>query len=288
MSGSPFVPRSRLDIARDEAVMIVVGVMAFMAFLFVLTWKVSEAVPAINRHFRKMSRADKWDWCSRVPSVVHSQVVLVILFWQLPTRNWSDLFQTEDDLTWLQRNLCISMGYFFYDLCVILISRLSLWWLYVFHHVAALWPLTMTVFTGCEHYTFFAAAFFGVELTILPLQITHWYETLKIDDSPILRGGYHATFWLWLPARLYWPVYIFTNCAFKVVPIADVTSCNIPVLQGGFNIMLFCWLVFFAAILPAYWKRIRGTKPARRPPPVKAVSGEKLSPVTSPTFKNAA
>merc|ERR1711916_66026 len=173
-----------------------------------------------------------------------------------------------------------------------------------YHHISALAPLFMVLFGGCETYTFFGSGYFFVEMTILPLQIVNWFETFKRPDHWMSSVAYHITFWLWVPFRTIFPVWITYQGIGVVMQVDDVNGfwqCKVPVGYGGMAIWTFCWLVFFAHVLPAYIKRVvHGHKPAqhaapankeRRPPPAGAVKAAKraqeankapMSPVMSP------
>jgi hypothetical protein len=292
---------NRRDMGEAERwIWVFMSINAF-ALLFLLTWFISSLQP-LSHTFRKFDFKNKCDWCSRVPSVVHANLVLWFL-WREHLYNvvFDEAFQTQDDLYVLERNMCISAGYFLYDFCVIVISKMDLWPLYIFHHLAALWPLLSVLFNGCQNYTYFGSGYFFVEMTIFPLQLVHWGETLKHPNSWWVSLGYHVTFWLWIPFRLVLPVYMTYNGVGVVMPQDDTVGfwqCKVPVGQGGVNIWLFCWLVFFAHIMPAYVKRLRGRKPTQRQapaqleklkkPPVKppgAKASPPMSPVGSPQLK---
>jgi hypothetical protein len=242
--------------------------------LFSLTWIISSRLHylGIRKAFRKYDFKGKCDWCSRVPSVVHANVVLYFL-WRENVFNvsWDEWFQTRNDLSVLERNMCISLGYFSYDLMVVLVSKMDLWQLYVFHHLAAGWPLVMVLFGGCQNYTFFGSGFFFVEMTIWTLQTVHWMETLKMAEHWLTKLAYHLTFWMWIPFRLVLPVYMTYNGVLVVMQEDDSVGfwqCKVPVGQGGFSIWFFCWLVFFAHIGPGYYRRIfQGKQPKREPAP---------------------
>lgn len=291
---------------------------AFVGFatLFTLTWAVSRVWAPVSHTFNKFDFKGRCDWASRVPSVVHANLVLWFLWHEnLFSVTWNEWFQTADDLSVLERNMCISAGYFLYDFIIIVWSKMDLWQIYVFHHVAALWPLLSVLFNGCQNYTFFGTGFFFVEMTIMPLQFVHWCETLKKPDHLLTKFGYHATFWLWIPFRLVLPVYMTYN-GIGVVMQQDSSvgfwQCKVPVGQGGASIWAFCWLIFFVHIGPGYVKRVfRGEAPAEHPAPATkerkptrpailkgaqkakleragAATGSPMSPVMSPTFKASA
>ena len=302
MSGLPFKALNRRDMPDEERYVWVVGTMIVCALLFASTWVLSNTVPIVKRQFAKFDFKNRCDWCSRTASVVHANVVLYYL-WQETLYNveWNEWFQTTSNLSVLERNMCISAGYFLYDLTVVLASRMDLWQIFVFHHVAALWPLLFVLFGGCENYAFFGSGYFFVEMTILPLQLVHWCETLKKPNSWIAALGYHLTFWLWLPFRLVIPVYMTYN-GIGVVMQGDDTvgfwQCKLPVGQGGVAIWAFCWLIFAAHIGPGYYKRVvKGEQPNEHPAPKKKPAAPKktagkketpaspMSPVMSPTFK---
>ena len=263
--------------------------MAVCSLLFCITWALSSRIPFVARQFRKFDFKNKVDWTSRIPSVIHANLVLYFLLQELLYNlNFDTYFQTTDDLSVLERNLCISAGYFMYDFVLVAWSRMDLWQLFIFHHCAALWPLIAVLFGGCQNYTFFGASFFLVEMTILPLQFVHWCETLKRPDHWLCKLGFHLTFWLWIPFRFILPPWLVYQCIFRVMAIDDsvgLWQCKISVGQGGVSIWAFCWLIFFMHILPGYWKRaVKGGKPNQHPAP----AAEEAKEAAAKSIKRAA
>ena len=101
---------------------------AFVGFatLFTLTWAVSRVWAPVSHTFNKFDFKGRCDWASRVPSVVHANLVLWFLWHEnLFSVTWNEWFQTADDLSVLERNMCISAGYFLYDFIIIVWSKME-------------------------------------------------------------------------------------------------------------------------------------------------------------------
>lgn len=271
----------------EERAIAVVGSALLLAGCCAATWIISANVPPFARLFRKYELPEKFDWSSRVPSFLHVLVVLYILFTELPTKTVNGQLQTKDDVWLLQFSLCWSTGYFLYDWALIFKSGMKMWQVFLFHHTVALYPLLMLLFGGCEEMTLPINCMFIVEVTIVPMQLFHWFEQLGWTKNALFKFAPHAVFFLWIPARNFAPQYILYRCAYDLFPFDENgATCVVPAALGAAGISLFCWALFFVGIVPAYRKVLQG-KPTGKPSPVADAKKQDgpLSPVASPTFK---
>ena len=202
------------------------------------------------------------------------------------------------DIKSLQWSLCYTVGYFTQDLIYTLLGRMKFWHLFVVHHLAGLLPVCWSLFVAeCRRYTFVSSLYFYVEVTTFTLDFVYWIETLKLNQAEsygaatcaslssstsfsssesssffnwqfwqrIHSASVHGTFWLWVVSRAMLPVYVCFFGGHFTRNIADpsptVWECNVPCLSGGYGILVFCYIIFCAGVLPAYVQRLRGVQP---------------------------
>jgi hypothetical protein len=239
---------------------------AFMnIFVFLTSTLVSSMkTPGLMRHFRKASWANKIDFTTRTTSFLHSFVVIFVLCTQLPQLDWST-FPTNlpagvSTVLILRHSLCFSCGYFASDCIAIVVSLMEMWPLYLFHHITSMTALIAVVFGGCDAYLVPCACFFIVEWTTFSLQTVFWLEFFHLHKRGVGRqvcgAARHATFWLWMASRNVPPAFLTYTAFVKAMnpEPSQPPFCAWPCVGAGVGIMLFCWGVFFGAILPSYLK----------------------------------
>ena len=261
---------SQVTLGIDTRLVMIISSSLFCAVLFWATW--IHASKKLEFFHSKFTPGERADWCSRTASQFHSAFIVVAVGGTLPFYSWNEAFQTSHNLDLVHGSLCFSLGYFLYDLTLVLISRMDLWPLYVAHHCAASTPLIAVLFMGCEKYSFLIAAFFLVEVTTVSVNFSYWLEAFDMQYKKRYRFSVHFSFWAWIVFRIVMPVYLLYLMidrllldgtqwvdASHVLKAKDTKEwgCAAVCSTCALMIIAYCNLVFFTSMVPSYAKRLR-------------------------------
>jgi hypothetical protein len=222
----------------------------------------------------EFSMGEKADFCSRVNSMVHCFVILPIITVESVNKTYGHNMEPTDDaasMVPLQVSLCISAGYFFTDLAMILVFKMPLWGVFAAHHVFALIPIGTNLYSNNCRFgsTLLIALFLLVEVTTIPLNMQTFAEQYGFaSESRLYTVCFYATFLLWIPSRIFVPVAMDTLMITRIAeahPFAEI-ACFIPGMISAFLITIFCLAVFAGLLVPALVGRWRPPRKSDEPP----------------------
>ncbi|CAM9831296.1 unnamed protein product, partial [Ectocarpus sp. 8 AP-2014] len=225
--------------------------------IFRLGWKLSEA-----RVWRFNSFADvnKADWSARINSTIHAGLVCTLVTICLLTMSFDPVTLVPLGSTvLLEITFSISIGYFLFDLSVILWWMLPMWTVFVAHHVVALTPYVITqFFYTCHQGQYVLLLFLLVEASTIPLNAMAFLEDLGRRRTPEHRIAHGAMYSLWFVFRILLPLYLLLLIWTKIAQnISTEEACLVPSMVCAHIIAVFCMGVFFFLLTPEVYCRIK-------------------------------
>ena len=200
------------------------------------------------KKFSTLSLQMKADNCSRIMSTIHSVLIVPLYVRGLLTMTWdSATMEPLGDPTGLQSVLCITIGYFAYDFCGVVLFKLPLWGVFAVHHVLAVMPYVIYMFVAsCPVGLFILSCFMLVEFTNIPLNLQTWLEQNGKGSSVWYAVAFYSTFVSWIFVRVINPIAMVVILHTKIVPNISPSQrgCLIPGFICAYAITLFCVGVF--------------------------------------------
>ncbi len=200
------------------------------------------------KKFGALSLQMKADNCSRIISTIHALIVVPWYAHGILSMSWdSSSMEPLDDPTTLQRAVCITIGYFLYDFCGIVLFKLPQWGVFAVHHVLAVMPYVIYMFVdGCPVGLFILSMFMLVEFTNIPLNIQTWLEQNGKGSSRWYAMAFYTTFVSWIFVRVVNPLALIVIIHTKILPHAtsEQRSCLLPGVVCAYAICMFCVGVF--------------------------------------------
>ncbi|DAZ96379.1 TPA: hypothetical protein N0F65_010746 [Lagenidium giganteum] len=214
------------------------------------------------RVYRDFSSAEQGDWCSRVNSTIHACVIVPAMFYTLLHQEWDDDLMPLQSTHLAKAFFSFSIGYFLYDLYVIVHWGVPLYKVFVVHHIVAALPYVIYNFTpGCGIDLYLLNTFLLVEFAVLPLNIATFLEQLGHGKTPLHSFFYYTTYVCWFGARVLLPLYnVYVMWAYLLMPMATLRAsweCVLPSAVCGHLIAAFCVGVFIFVWTPdllAKWR----------------------------------
>uniref|UniRef100_A0A7S1PJA9 TLC domain-containing protein n=1 Tax=Neobodo designis TaxID=312471 RepID=A0A7S1PJA9_NEODS len=245
---------------------------ALFAIVFVLSWVISNTL-VFAKVFQRLDTRLKADWCSRVNSTVHGVVVTVGFVATLAQVTWDSDLRAEYSvhLRNVRCFMCVSLGYFAFDLLVVAGFRVPLFGVFIVHHIVASTPYYMHVFAnGGDFGTLVLGSYLCVEIATVFLNVQSWCETIRGHrDSRLYRVLFGLTYASWLISRLFLPLFCLIAWWQFVLLDKDFNEhvplyCLIVYSICGHGIFIFCYVVFFLVLTPELVQIVRGQDRASR------------------------
>lgn len=173
---------------------------------------------------------------------------------------WRDSREPDsyDNLFWVHAFMAISAAYFLVDLCVILIYRVPMWMVFACHHIVALIPLLINLFSGdCPGGTFMLSAFLLVEIPVISLNIQNFLEQTGRGQTRAYAVCFYITYAFWFVFRIILPLYLLCLLWALILPSLPYFWCVAPGVVSAHLITIFCIGVFFFVLsreLRTRWK----------------------------------
>eukprot|EP00903_Cladosiphon_okamuranus_P021750 g19998.t1 len=230
---------------------------ASAALIFQLGWKESEM--RVWR-FTEFPDVQKADWSARINSTIHAALVCTLVTSCLLTMSFDPVTLVPLGSTvLLEITFSISIGYFLFDLSVILWYMLPMWTVFVAHHIVALTPYAITqFFYTCHQGQYVLLLFLLVEASTMPLNAMAFLEDLGRRRTLEHRCAHGAMYFLWFMFRVLLPIYLLVLIWTKIADnISTEEACLVPSMVCAHIITLFCVGVFCFLLTPEIYTRIR-------------------------------
>ena len=236
----------------------------FFTMVFFVGWAASRVLfPA---QFLSLPLYDRADWCSRINSTLHSFIVVPGFIVCMAATKWDNFWEVDDaqdSVTATRIIMCISMGYFFVDFFVIVWYRVSLWVVFVVHHLVASLPFYIHLFdVNCRFATFVLQGMLLVELANIFMNAQYWLDKAGQIGTKKYTVVFYTNYLVWIPSRLGIPVFMMA-VIYKYIYFDEARflphnhNCLIPGMICVHIITAFCFVVFFAVLTPDVVRRLR-------------------------------
>ncbi|KDO21469.1 hypothetical protein SPRG_12512 [Saprolegnia parasitica CBS 223.65] len=250
------VAATSIDAATNAA--IAAGFFVFFAGMFRFSWKYCLQH---NPKFPDFSPAEKADWCSRINSTIHAIVIVAGVVYAICVIDWDKDYLPMSSIQPACTVFSIAIGYFLFDLIVVIAWPVPMQWVFVIHHIVAVVPYIINNFvsacTGCQ---FGLLLFLLVEIATLPLNARGFMESMGRHDSLSHTRSIYATYVTWAVTRTLLPVYLlYVFWSFSYPADKDDNVCFYPNLICAHIIAAFCVGVFCFVHTPEImhrWKAV--------------------------------
>jgi hypothetical protein len=198
-----------------------------------------------------MTTSIKADNCSRINSTVHSLIIVPGLAFGILQMRWGNDMQPLENVSYLQKMLCITIGYFACDTIIILMYRVPLWGVFVAHHLIASTPYVIYMFVAsCPYGLFILSCFMLVEFSNISLNAQAFLEQNGLGGSFWYATAFYTTFIGWIFCRIFNPLAMLVVLHTKVFPSLpqDAKICMIPGIICAYLINVFCIGVFVVVL----------------------------------------
>lgn len=242
VSGSPIDGVQSLGI-QDRLTGVCISFMGFI-LVFIVSWVL---FAKYWKKFNLMMPSLKADNCSRVNSTLHSFIVVPGLIYGILRMHWGSSFEPLDDTIFLDKMLCVTIGYFICDTAIITVYQVPLWGVFVAHHIAASTPYVIYMFASpCTYGLFILSCFMLVEFSNISLNAQSFLEQNGQGTSKYYVAAFYTTFVGWIFCRIVNPVAMLLVLHMKVLPSVPAGQkwCMVPGVICAYLINFFCIGVF--------------------------------------------
>ena len=226
---------------------------SWFACVFLSSWSLYTRFTPKWFHTQTISL--KADHCARIGSSVHAVVIAPGLLIAMLHARWSqNAYAAESSVAGMQALFCYSVGYFLYDLLVLIHYRLPQWPAFTAHHVMAMIPFVNYLFVKeCDVGIFVLGGFLLVEFAVIPLNAQAFLEQAGFGSSRLYSLALYTTFVTWIGSRIVNPLFLIWVVHKKVWPSAMHKMCLVPGIVSAYFIAVFCIYVFVVIL----WKEVR-------------------------------
>eukprot|EP00752_Nemacystus_decipiens_P017853 g16009.t1 len=230
---------------------------AAAALIFQVGWIQSEARVW---NFSSFADVNKADWSARINSTIHATLVCTLVTICLLTMSFDPVTLVPLGSTaLLEITFSISIGYFLFDLSVILWYMLPMWTVFVAHHIVAVTPYAISqFFYTCHQGQYVLLLFLLVEASTVPLNVMAFLEDLGRRRTLTHRCAHGVMYVLWFVFRVLLPFYLLLLIWTKIAQnISTEEACLVPSMVCAHIIALFCVGVFVFLLTPEIYNRIK-------------------------------
>ncbi|CCI39252.1 unnamed protein product [Albugo candida] len=215
--------------------------------------------------YRNFSIQEQKDWCARINSTLHACLIVPCMLFAFFHQRWDAEYMPLRSTRISNIFFAISCGYFIFDLSILLRWKMTLWKVFVAHHLIAMFPYLVYLFSNnCDIDLYLLTLFLLVEFAVVPLNITTILEKLSYEGSMLHTCSFYATYTAWFLSRVLLPSYnMYILWDVVLLGRREVNFCILPAAVCGHLISAFCIGVFFFVWTPEVIKKCR--KSARGP-----------------------
>lgn len=153
----------------------------------------------------------------------------------------------------------ITVGYFAFDLFVVLIYRMKFWQVFVVHHTLAIAPYFINNFLpncGAGHYVL--GFFVQVELAVPTLNYQNLLEATGRKHTPLYKAVFCAGYGIWFVFRILLPLYVCSLTLNHLYPYYGwQPQAALSYFTAAF-VLVFCSYVFALLLTPELLLIVRG------------------------------
>lgn len=234
---------------------IVVFWVVFFSVSFRIAWALFDCYWPCFRTYDMSKQADN---CSRVNSTIHSLIVAPCLLYGICTMAWSPSLEAQGSSSFLQATLLVSAGYLLFDLYVVATYRFSMWMVFTFHHIMAMVPYLIYLFTCCNYGLYILSMYMLVEITNVPFNTVQWMQETGNTEGFFYPFLLHMVAIMWVVFRIASPMRCLYETYKYYLPGAHYPPCLWPAQLCGVLVNVFCFAGFFVVIakdIASYWNR---------------------------------
>lgn len=216
------------------------------------------------KHYARWDRGERGGMASRLYCTVHA-LIMVLHFlaisdcgiWFKPLANTCASSEVLFSIT---------VGYFAFDLLVVLNYRMKNWQVYVIHHCLAIAPYFINNFLpDCSAGHYVLGLFVQVELTVPALNYVKLLEVTGRKNTPAYKAWFCVGYCLWLVFRILLPLYVCSLTLFHLYPYYGwQPQAALSYFSAAF-VLVFCSYVFGWMLTPELLSIVRGeAKPIKK------------------------